>query len=162
MHTPDGEFFAFYSNSKLDLDTDGVKIAGINYDSTHQNQTSIDPNGRWLNSNNVNFIVIPGGFSDRHGGVGVKTLATVIYNGHVAHCVIADVGPRSKFGEGSIALHRALGFERIHGNHIVDCGIDNGVEILIYIGATIPRIPCTQKDIDDACTPYWNKFKNKS
>ena len=150
---------AFLSLSDLDLDTDGVRDPSIHYESTHQSQTSLDPKGEWLNSNALNFIVLPGGFNERHGSsVGIGTLATVIYAGRVAHAVVADLGPRKKFGEGSIALHRALGFERIRDGRIVDVGIDRGVLMLIYIGCRIGKSRFEQKDIDVACAPLWEKF----
>jgi len=150
--------FAFVALSDLDLDTDGQKDPNIRYESTHQSQTSVDPQGEWLNSNTLNFIVLPGGFSARHGNTcPMRTLATVAYNGHIAHCIVADIGPKSKFGEGSIALHRALGFERVKNEKIVDCGIDSGVTTVIYANTSIST-PCNQSDIDKACKPYWDKF----
>ena len=150
---------AFLTLSDLDLDTDGVKDPSIHYEPTHQSTTSIDPAGKWLNSNALNFIVIPGGMSERHGDqLGMGTLATVIYSGRIAHAVVADVGPRTKYGEGSIALHRALGFERIRDGRIVDCGVDRGVLTLIYFGHRLGHGPLTQADIDAACKPLWAKF----
>lgn len=150
---------AFLTNSKLDLDTDGQADPLIRYESTNQPQTSIDPDSKWCNSNRINFIVIPGGMSDRHAGtLGMGTLATVVYNGSHAHCIVADIGPHAKFGEGSIALHRALGFERVKNNRIIDVGIDRGVTTLIYIGSNIGKTPVTQADINKACEPLWEKF----
>lgn len=150
---------AFLTLSDLDLDTDGVREPGIHYESTHQSRTSLDPKGEWLNSNALNFIVVPIGFSERHGSaVGIGTLATVVYAGRVAHSVVADLGPRQKFGEGSIALHRALGFERVHDGHIVDVGIDRGVLMLIYLRSQIGLARFSQHDIDKACAPLWAKF----
>ena len=152
---------AFLTLSDLDLDTDGVKDPSIHYEPTHQSATSIDPAGKWLNSNRVNFIVLPGGFSERHGkSVGIGTLATVIYSGRVAHAVVADIGPRTKFGEGSIALHRELGFERVRDGRIFDCGIDRGVLTLIYIGSRIGLSEFSQGDIDRACEPLWRRFSS--
>lgn len=160
VFTEDGSS-AFLTNSKLDLDTDGKKDSLIRYESTNQPQTSIDPAGAWCNSNQINFIVMPGGMSDRHGGMlGMGTLATVCYKGSHAHCVVADIGPHAKYGEGSIALHRALGFERVKNNLIVDIGIDRGVLTLIYIGQAIEKRPLTQKDINLACEPLWVKFNS--
>ena len=149
---------AFLANSDLDLDTDGLESPGVHYEPTHQRQTSIDPAGTWLNSNEVNFVVIPGGFPERHNrACEVGTLATVFRGGRIAHAVIADQGPRTKFGEGSIALHRALGFERIRNGRIVDAGIDPPVGTLFYIGRTIAG-PFNQDDIDRACAPLWAQF----
>ena len=149
---------AYLANSDLDLDTDGLETPGIHYEPTHQRQTSIDPAGTWLNSNDVNFVVIPGGFPQHHNrACEVGTLATVFRGDSIAHAVIADQGPRTKFGEGSIALHRALGFERIRHGRIVDAGIDPPVGTLFYIGHTIAG-PFSQADIDRACAPLWAQF----
>ena len=153
---------AFLTLSDLDLDTDGVKDPDIHYESTHQSATSLDPKGEWLNSNQLNYIVLPGGFNERHGKlVGIGTLATVIYSGRIAHAVVADIGPKAKFGEGSISLHRALGFERIRDGRVIDCGIDRGVLMLIYLGSSIGSSRFAPADIDHACTPWWTKFSSE-
>ena len=50
--------------------------------------------------------------------------------------VFADTGPKTKIGEGSIALHRSLGFERVRPNgHILDAGIDSGVVTIVFPGS---------------------------
>lgn len=139
---------AFVSTSDLDLDTDGKKNPNIRYEKTHQNQTSIDSNGSWLDSNTLNFIVLPGGFEKDFGGVHIGCLATIIYKDKVAHAIYADVGPKDKFGEGSIALHRALGFERVKNGKIIDIGIDNNVVIILHINSKISKTPCTQDQIN--------------
>ena len=151
---------AFFSISKLDLDTDGKKDPNIHYESTHQDVTSIDPHGDWLNSNTLNFYVLPGNFTKRHGGIKTGCLGTVIYGDKFAHAIFADVGPKTKYGEASIHVHRTLGFERVKNGHILDCGIDNNVGILIYINSVIPHTPCTQSDIDEACKEHWEKFNS--
>lgn len=150
---------AFFSISDLDLDTDGMLDPSIRYESTNQGATSLDPGAKWLSSNKVNFIVLPGGFEKRRGGVTLGCLCTVIYKNKIAHAIYADAGPKSKYGEGSIALHRALGFERVKNNRIVDVGIDAPVGMLIYIGTNIGKTPVIQADIDKACAPLWEKFK---
>ena len=153
---------AFLTVSDLDLDTDGAKDPGIKYEPTHQSQTSIDPAGTWLNSNKLNFTVLPLDFAKRHGGSAnfpKGCLCTVVYKGKFAHAIYADDGPHHKFGEGSIALHRALGFERVKPNkRIQDVGIDQPVFILWYIGSNIGKTPCIQADINKACEPLWAKF----
>lgn len=149
---------AFFSVSDLDLDTDGQADPNIRYESTNQGETTIDPGGKWCNSNKLNFIVLPIGFKERRGGVKLGCLATVVYKNKVAHAIFADEGPKTKYGEGSIALHRALGFERVKNGKIVDVGIDPPVGILIYIGSNIGKTPVIQADIDKACAPLWAKF----
>ena len=150
---------AFLTLSKLDLDTDSNLGPDIKVESTHQNQTTIDPSGLWMNSNTIPFIVMPGGFSERHGkSMGMGTLATVFYNGRHCHAVVADIGPKHKYGEGSIALHRALGFERIKNGKIQDIGIDSGVTMLLYIGSNIGRKPFIGSDVAKATEPWYQKF----
>ncbi|MEI8281555.1 MAG: hypothetical protein WCG75_04030, partial [Armatimonadota bacterium] len=79
---------AFLATSDLDLDTDGLEDPAIQYEPTHQAQTSIDEHGKWLNSNQLNFIVLPIGFNGRHGNtVPIGTLATVLYGNRIAHAI---------------------------------------------------------------------------
>lgn len=148
----------FLSISDLDLDTDGKKNPNIRYESTHQSQTSIDGSGTWLDSNTINFIVLPGGFEKDFGGVHIGCLATVIYKDKIAHAIYADVGPSTKYGEGSIALHRALGFERVKNGKIVDVGIDNGVKIILHINSKISKTPCTQEQINSEANKEFLKL----
>ena len=149
---------AFFSVSDWDLDTDGMKDPHIHYESTHQSQTSIDQNGSWLNSNTLSFYVLPGGFTKRHPTVELGCLGTIMHGDKFTHAIFADFGPKTKYGEGSIASHRALGYERVKNGKIVDIGIDSDVGLIIYIGSKITHTPCTQSDIDDACKPHWDKF----
>lgn len=136
---------AFCSLSKLDLDTDGKRSPQItHYEPTHQDQVSIDPEGHWCDSNEIPFYVLPGNWP--HGGCALGTVATVFYGGAHVHAIFADKGPSGKYGEASLAVHRALGFERIHDGRIQDVGIDSGVTILIYIGEAMP-VPCTFDEV---------------
>lgn len=65
-----------------------------------------------LDSNTVPFAVIPGTWQSsgqpgpRLGDFGVAWRRS---NGKLAYFVVGDLGPRNKLGEGSIALHQALG-----------------------------------------------------
>ena len=145
---PDGQL---YFESDLDLDTDGEKDPGIVYESTHQDQTTLRlANGHSLNANNVPFFVLPGlsfdGASVKVGGIKVELgdIAAMLYKDKLEFAVFADTGPKKKIGEGSIALHRSLGFERIKSNgHIKDVGIDNDVVTIIFPGSGdgTPQIP---------------------
>lgn len=120
--------------SDLDLDTDGKNDPAIHYESTHQAQTSIDPSGKTVNSNTVPFVVLPGGFGKEYG-IHLGDIAAVIYRDKIEFAVFADTGPRTKIGEGSIALHRSLGFERVKNGRIVDVGIDAGVVTIVFPGS---------------------------
>ena len=160
VYTKDGSQSAFHSISGLQLDTDGKNNPKIKkYDRYHQAQTSEDQEGHWLSSEKICYIVIPGGFAKRHGGCKVGMLATVGYKGLTVHCVVADVGPEHKFGEGSIMLHQAIDGPRIdHEMKIIDKGIDANVEMLWYIGTDIGDGPFTQDDINRHCIPLWADF----
>lgn len=126
---------AFVWVSDLDLDTDGIRVVGVRYDADHQNQTSADPAGRWLDSLEVAYYVVPGRFPH---SIPLGTLATIFYNGGHYHAFNADTGPRRKIGEGSGRLHAGLGHPILRGGRILNEGIDGGVTTLVHIGHTVP------------------------
>ena len=120
-----------YFQSDLDLDTDGKRSPGVAYEKTHQDQTSL----AGVDSNVTPYFVLPGGFAAQHG-IKLGDLAVVLYRDRIEFAVYADSGPRSKIGEGSIALHRALGFERVGGGgRIIDVGIPRGVVTVVFPGS---------------------------
>jgi hypothetical protein len=139
---PDG---ALYFESDLDLDTDGEEDPNITYEPTHQNETTLrKAGGKSLNANVVPFFVLPGlAFSASKktvtvAGVTVKLgdIAAVLYKDKIEFAVFADTGPKAKIGEGSIALHRSLGFERVKSNgHIRDVGISKDVLTIVFPGS---------------------------
>ena len=155
-----GNDAAFVALSKLDVDTDGKRHLGIHYESTHQDQTTIDPRASWCDSSTIPFFVLPIGWG--HGGCELGTLATIFYNGRHVHAIFADSGPRTKFGEASLAVHRALGIELVkQDGHIKDVGIDSGVTTLIYVGHKA-KVPATFDEIQVVAEPllaYWLKVK---
>lgn len=65
-----------------------------------------------LDSNTIPYIVIPGTWQ-RYSAPGVKLgdFAVVLRKstGKISYAVVGDTGPKSKLGEGSVALHEALG-----------------------------------------------------
>lgn len=153
---------AFYITSDLDLDTDGKASKGVHYEGTHQGRTSIDGDAEWLDSNLLNFIVIPLGFTKKHGGVELGTLCTVVYKDRVAHGIVADFGPSDKIGEGSIHLHRELGFERIKDNgHIIDVNIERDVFTLIYINQKCSVARPSQDQINKEASLLFDKFRSR-
>jgi hypothetical protein len=122
-----------YFDSKLDLDSDGSPFA--KQDRTGQAETSLRyPGGRSVDANAVPYFVLPGGFYAQHG-VRLGDVATILNKGMMAFAVFADVGPHGKIGEGSIALHRALGHETIHNGKLRDVGIDRGVVTIVFPGS---------------------------
>lgn len=122
-----------YFDSDLDLDTDGERDPGIVYERTHQDKTSLAyPSGRYLNANKTGFFVLPGGFY-RGYGIHLGDIGAVLYKDRLCFGVFGDVGPSDKIGEGSIAMHRALGFERVRPDgQIRDLGIGGGVITIVF------------------------------
>lgn len=130
LKSPDGGEWGVYLKSSLQLDTDGGIDPTIKWESTHQDETSLRwANGKSVDSNSVPFVVIPGGWSR---GIRLGDLCHVQYANKVVAAIVADIGPKRKIGEGSIALHRLLGFERIKNGKIVDVGISGGVRTVFY------------------------------
>lgn len=110
-------------SSKLAVDLDGSPFAcGPNHTRSDQCPTSLmlekDGKDVPIDADRIPYVVIPeAGPSDVQGefhrltGVGVGDFGVVIANGRIVPVIVADTGPYSKLGEGSIALHRALGRE---------------------------------------------------
>ena len=104
--------------SKLAVDLDGSPFAcGPNHQRSDQCPTSLMLQGARgeaepLDADRVPYVVIPsrGEFS-RLTGVRVGDFGVVIKDGVVAPVIVGDTGPPNKLGEGSLALHRALGRE---------------------------------------------------
>ena len=110
--------------SKLAVDLDGSPFAcGPHRGRMDQCPTSLmlsGPRGREVpvNADAVPYVVIPeAGPPDVQGefarltGVRVGDFGVVISHGRVVPVIVADTGPFAKLGEGSLALHRALGRE---------------------------------------------------
>lgn len=87
---------------------------------------------RYLDSETVLFGVFTGYFRKHVKGIVLGCTMLVRYNGLEAVAVAGDQGPR--FGEGSIALAKALGIPSNprHG------GVGSGVEWRIYPGVACP------------------------
>ncbi len=114
--------------AKLAVDLDGSAFAcGPDRGRMDQCPTSLmlpDAKGRDrpVDSDAIAYVVIPeAGPRDVRGefgrltGVRVGDFGVVIARGHVVPVIVADTGPFAKLGEGSLALHRALGRELCTG-----------------------------------------------
>jgi hypothetical protein len=66
------------------------------------------PEGQ-VDSETVPYVVVPPVIINRTKGVVRGCLARVTFKGRSVDCIVADVGPRRKIGEISIAAARALG-----------------------------------------------------
>lgn len=79
---------------------------------------------RYVDSETVPFIVIPGGV--QWAKLGMR--ARVTYKGKTAEAIVADIGPRTKIGEGSIALADLLGIK----SNPKTGGVSSGVDYAIF------------------------------
>ncbi|MCC7531803.1 MAG: glycoside hydrolase family 75 protein [Candidatus Melainabacteria bacterium] len=119
-----------YFKAGMTIDADGSPRAR-QIDPTGQTQTSLRyPDGRSVNAETVPYFVLPGG-KYKHLGISLGDIAAVRYNGKVAFAVFADVGPRHKLGEGSIALAQELGIPASPRTG----GVRSGVEYLVFPGS---------------------------
>lgn len=119
-----------YFRAGMTIDADGSPRAR-QIDPTGQTQTSLrHPDGRSVNAETVPYFVLPGG-QYKHLGIKLGDIAAVRYNGKVAFAVFADVGPRHKLGEGSIALAQELGIPASPRTG----GVRGGVEYMVFPGS---------------------------
>jgi hypothetical protein len=86
----------------------GFYISTTSLQQTHVKDIA-NPN-RYIDARTIPYIALPKDFAGRFG-IGLGDLALVINeaNGLSAYAIFADVGPRGRIGEGSIALARELG-----------------------------------------------------
>jgi hypothetical protein len=117
--------------SKLAIDLDGSPLAcGPNRGKSDQCPTSLtlsDDRGSDVpvNADVVPYVVIPdagpgdtagpaehAGDFQRLTGLRIGDFGVVIARGRTVPVIVADTGPYSKLGEGSLALHRLLGHEQ--------------------------------------------------
>lgn len=125
--------------SKLAVDLDGSAFAcGPDHGREDQCPTALMlPDGKGgevpVDADRIHYVVIPDAgppevaheFRQRTG-LDVGDFGVVIARGRVVPVIVADTGPFSKLGEGSIALHRALGHEECAAfDHGVCSRVDN-------------------------------------
>jgi hypothetical protein len=134
-----------YFESALEVDTDGSVFSkqdptGAKPDKTGVSPTSApDADGKSLDADKINYFVLPkGGFDTRHK-IGLGDVAVVIFGSRIAFACYGDRGQPNKLGEGSIALHRALGNETVAGGRLINAakggnGIDSGVITIVFPG----------------------------
>lgn len=89
---------------------------------------------RYLDARRIPYIALPPDFAQRFG-IGLGDLARVVNTKtkHSAYAIYADVGPKGRIGEGSIALANKL---RIASNPRHDSAPD-GVTYLIFPGSAL-------------------------
>ena len=91
---------------------------------------------KYIDATKIPYIALPSDFAKRFD-ISLGDLAVVVNraNGRSAYAIFADVGPRGRIGEGSIALARALG---IPANPRHDSAED-GITYLIFPSSGIAR-----------------------
>lgn len=89
----------------------------------------------YANSETIPFIVVPGASSSLGWGLG--DFATVCNSRKKAcyHAIVADIGPRSKFGEASMKLASAIGLN----NSPKRGGANSGIIYIVYNGSRSMR-----------------------
>lgn len=93
-----------------------------------------NPN-RYIDATKIPYIALPSAFAARFN-INLGDLAVVVNQGNdrSAYAIFADVGPKGRIGEGSIALAKALG---IPANPRHDSAVD-GITYLIFPGSGLP------------------------
>ena len=156
---PDG---AVTWSSKLAVDLDGSALA------CSEDRGRMDQCGTSLmlrnasgastpvDADRVPYVVIPisrpgeprGEFT-RLTGVGVGDFGVVLWRGRVVPVIVADTGPWSKLGEGSLALHRRLGHDECRRRDSADVcrggsddmgSIEQGVVTVLFPGSARPDL----------------------
>ena len=86
----------------------GFYVSTTSLQQTHVRDIA-NPN-RYVDARTVPYIALPKDFAERFA-IGLGDVALVINeaNGRSAYAIFADIGPRGRIGEGSIALARELG-----------------------------------------------------
>jgi hypothetical protein len=131
----------------------------------HQPKTASRTQQAQLDANTVPFAVIPGRWQ-RSGSPGPKLgdfgVAYRRSNGKLAPFVIGDTGPGNKLGEGSVALHQALGndpFVMRFGVRRARQGIgDHDVVYVLFPGSAKPGTHLDAASIDQAVAPLLERF----
>jgi hypothetical protein len=95
---------------------------------------------RYVDSSEVPYLSVPRELLGE--GVHLGDVARVEYKGRTSAAVVADVGPRGKVGEGSMALARALGIN----DSPVRGGVESGVSVTLWVGSS-KGWPRTVEDI---------------
>jgi Fungal chitosanase of glycosyl hydrolase group 75 len=126
---------ALYFDTVLNLDTDG----SIYYaqDGQGQPQTSIEnADGSPVDADSVPYFVLPEHGFYQQFGIKLGDVAAVIYLDKIEFAVFADMYGHQhleeQLGEGSIALHRALGHETIIDGKLIDEAIAGNVITIVF------------------------------
>lgn len=108
-----------HADGTLSYDTPWFRVDGDGdphntfHDPCWQADTSLHgPDGRPVNALFVPYAVANPIMAQRVPGIVLGCEAEVTFRGITVKCVMADIGPRKKIGEGSIRLAELLGMKR--------------------------------------------------
>lgn len=140
LRLPGGQL---YVDADMDIDADGSPRARQIDPCCGQLQTSLTYSGatgqaRFVNSEDVPYLVLPGRFFQQFG-IQLGDVAAVIFKDKVEYAVFADTGPRNKIGEGSIKLAQSLGHDpfvtRRNGTRVIGRSIPKDVIYIVFPGS---------------------------
>lgn len=134
-----------YIDADMDIDADGSPrareidpCAGCGQLQTSLTYRGVSGQARFVNSEEVPYVVLPRGFF-RSFGIELGDVAAVIHKGKIEYAVFADVGPGNKIGEGSIKLAQSLGHDpfitRRDGSRIIGRSIPREVLYIVFPGS---------------------------
>lgn len=123
----DGEFVSYVAKAAIDGDGSSNNPEG---DPDFQPSTSLKVNGASLNADIERYIVVPPAIIRGVAPVVLGSQAWVSYKGREMTAVVADVGPKAKIGEISIACAKALGIP----SSPLSGGVPSGVSYKIRPG----------------------------
>jgi hypothetical protein len=113
---------------------------------------------RYVDAEVVPFLAVPPELV--RCGARMGSLAMVSYKDRISAAILGDVGPHNKVGEGSYALHRALGVDpqRAKPKHYL-VGIDSGVRTVVFFGSVAnPAWPRDVKEFSDVAAALFMKW----
>lgn len=95
---------------------------------------------RYVDSSTVPYVALPNGLRQALK-LGMGDLAFVLRAGRPesSAAILADIGPRGKLGEGSIALAQALGHQPFSSKGRASVGLSRGVVYVVFSGSGTGR-----------------------
>ena len=125
-------------NPVVQTSTDPAPGFYVSYTSLQDSTKEKNNPLRYVDSETIPYIVVPPQLLTGMAGVKLGDFATVLNtkNQKLQHAIVADVGPRLRIGEGSIALAKAIGVPLGSGTHTVTGGgADGGIIYKIFPGS---------------------------
>lgn len=125
----------YRANAAVDADGTGSSHG----DPDFQNATSLQFDGKSLNSDVDQYIVVPPVIPNSVKGIvlGCQAIVINLRNGRSINAVVADIGPRKRLGELSIASAVALGLNPSptrggEDENVIDYTISPGVAAFVH------------------------------